>query len=115
MPLYDYVCAHGHSVELRQPMEVAIVQCELCGEEAWRVAVHYFGFSGFARTPVADREYGADFKRFTEASAELDYKHGRLQESAGRPLPTPPLFRRAVSRAAELQRLGVRDSAEVKP
>ena len=55
MPLYDYVCAHGHSVELRQPMEVAIVQCELCGEEAWRVAVHYFGFSGFARTPVADR------------------------------------------------------------
>lgn len=60
------------------------------------------GVSGFARTPADRRDYSRDFKNFTEASAELEYKHGRMEEGVGKRLPPPPLYQASKAKAKNL-------------
>ena len=40
MPLYDYTCRLGHTVEERQGVEESSIPCPLCGETAFRQSVY---------------------------------------------------------------------------
>ena len=40
MPLYDYVCALGHTTEARRGIDVTVIRCSLCGGTAHRQAIY---------------------------------------------------------------------------
>lgn len=88
------------------------IECPACGQPAKRQLTNRFSFSGFTRTPVDQRE--VRLGEFQEASAEIAYKHERAEDAAGERLPKPPLWRTAKREARRLQRLGVKDSLELK-
>ena len=94
--------------------DVISVICPACGLSAARESVYKVNVAGFAETPRNQRTYHQEFKDFREAGAELEYKHKRLEEAAGRELPTPPLASIAKSRARALQAAGVKDSADYR-
>ena len=111
MPLYIYRCPAGHETELLRSRQTELVACA-CGEAASRQAVYPVGVSGFARTPVDQRviKMGA----YNEASAELDYQHRRRTNVDGSLRPSPPLWQTAKAEAKRLQKLGVKDSADLE-
>ena len=113
MAVYEYGCAAcGHSAERRASFETVSLPCPSCGLPAVRKSVYPINFGGFAETPLDKRTYWSEFKDFTEAGAELEYKHSRAEEAAGKTLPTPPLARIAKRRAKELMAKGVKSSED---
>lgn len=88
--------------------------CPTCGHEATQASVYRVAHVGLARTPTSEIDYRQDFKDFTEASAELEFKHSRMEEAAGRTIATPPLATLGMKKARELQAKGVRDSLDYK-
>ena len=111
MPLYDFTCESGHTIERLVSRNTETLFCE-CGKPSSRGAVYAIGVSGFARTPVAQREIKT--RAFNEASAELEYAHSRRTNVDGSPAPAPPLWRVAKAEAKRLQKLGVKDSADLR-
>lgn len=101
MPLYTYACPDGHEKDSLQNRGVDYIKCE-CGQTAVRQAVNRIGVAGFASTPMGQRDFRHDFRRYKEASAELDYQHKRAEESAQRKLEEPR-FWQAAKRAAKSQ------------
>lgn len=113
MPIYTYTCECGYSFDKRAGMDEESVPCTVCECKATRNQVYVFGVSGFARTPVDQIDRRQSFKDFTEASAELEYKHSRLEEAAGRTLATPHLATIAKAKAEGLRAKGVKSSADL--
>lgn len=111
MPLYIYHCPAGHETELLRPRDVEVVSCA-CGELASRQVINRIGFTGFARTPVDQREI--KLGAFNEASNELAYKHSRQTNVDGSLKPEPPLWQTAKREAKRLEKLGVKDSADLR-
>lgn len=111
MPNYVFRCPAGHEAELIRPRDVEVVPCP-CGEPASRQSVYAVNFGGFTRTPVDQRmiKMGA----FNEASAELEYQHSRQTNVDGSLKPEPPLWQTAKAEAKRLQKLGVKDSLDVR-
>lgn len=112
MPLYEFRCEAGHVTErLVKSREEALIYCA-CGLLSRRESVYRVGMTGFARTPVNQREIrmGA----YNEASAELEYTHSRQTNIDGSLKPAPPLWQTAKQEARRLQKLGVKDSADLK-
>lgn len=113
MPLFVFACESGHATErLVRDRELSHVSCPVCSEPARRESVYPFGVSGFARTPVDQREVKVG--AFQEAGAELEYQHSRQTNVDGSETPSPPLWRMAKSEAKRLQKLGVKDSADLR-
>ena len=113
MAILTYVCREGHETEkLVRGQDLQEIPCETCSGPTVRQSVYRVAVTGFARTPIDQRKIriGA----FTEASAELAYKHERAENDAGRPLPTPPLWQIAKRKARRLQQMGVKDSSDLK-
>jgi hypothetical protein len=113
LPLYEFRCQEGHTTEARASRETTSIFCA-CGAPAARQSVYRVGVSGFARTPLPERHYGKQFKAFQEASGELEYQASRQTNLDGSERPTPPLWQTAKVEAKRLERLGVRDSADLK-
>ena len=112
MPILAFRCNKGHLTEkLVRGQDVEHLPCETCSGPAVRQSVYRVAVTGFARPPIDQREIrmGA----FTEASAELAYKHERAENDAGKPLPAPPLWQMAKRKARKLQQMGVKDSADL--
>ena len=74
--------------------------------------VYHIAFSGYGRVPIDQRE--VRIGAFQEASAELEYQHGRQTKVDGSPTPSPPLWQTAKREAQRLQKLGVKDSGDLK-
>lgn len=104
MPLYDFVCPAGHATERRAGYSVEVVACD-CGQTASRRAVNRIGFSGFAKTPQGKADFYQDYRRFSEASSEMDYKASRY-ESEGATVTTPNFFKAAKEQAAGMVKAG---------
>ena len=112
MPTYTFLCACGWAADRRVGYGATSVPCSSCGLTAAKEDVYRLNVTGFAETPRDQRTYHQEFRDFTEAGAELEYKHSRLEEAAGKQLPTPPLARIAKARAKELMRKGVKSSED---
>ena len=106
MPTYTFSCSCGRSVDKRTSMNVAAITCE-CGATARREEVYAVNFGGFARTPKDQWDFREDYRRFNEASAELEYKHDRLKDAMQKPdLKPPPLYKVAKAKALDLASKG---------
>ena len=89
-----------------------MLPCPSCQSPANRESVYSINFAGFTATPLSERTYYQEYKDFREAGAELEYKHSRMEEAAGKPLPTRPLARIAKAKAKELMAKGVTSSED---
>ena len=114
MPTYTFFCACGWQDDLRTGFGTKAVSCPACAAEAARESVYRISFGGFASTPRDEMDYRKSFKDYTEAGAELEYQHSRMEEAAGKKLPTPPLARMAVANAQKLIKAGVQSSEDYK-
>lgn len=115
MPTYTFSCGGcGIRMERRAGYGDATVPCSQCGAAATRESVYRISVAGFTETPLDQRTYYQEFKDFREAGAELEYNHSRMEEAAGKPLPTLPLAKTAIRRAKALHAAGVKDSADYK-
>ena len=112
MAILTYVCREGHLTEkLVRGQDLQEIPCETCSGPAARQSVYHIGFTGFARVPLDQREI--KMGAYNEASAELAYRHERAESNAGERLPTPPLWQTAKREARRLQKLGVKNSADL--
>lgn len=106
MPLYQFSCPAGHLTEKRvQSYDVQVIACA-CGEAASRGTVNRINFGGYASTKLGEAVDHNDYRRFTEASAELDYTATKY-ESEGAEVKTPSMFLEAKKLAPKLQAAGV--------
>ena len=114
MPIYAFRCSCGNCFDQRVAYGETSVCCPLCALPAVKESVYRLNFGGFAETPRDQRTYHQEFKDFTEAGAELEYKHQRLEEAVGATVPTPRLATIAKTQAKELRRKGVKNSEDWK-
>lgn len=114
MPLYTFSCRNGHTFDALAGRTASSRRpCQQCDGVAEKHSVYQISHSGFTPTPRDEREIrmGA----FNEASNELAYQHDRLVDATQNlSLPSPPLWQMAKARAKKLQRLGVKDSSQLK-
>ncbi len=107
MPIYAFTCHDcGGTFDARAGYDQAYMKCDACGGEAQRESVYRVNFGGFASTPQGKTDFTNDYRRFTEASSEMDYKATRL-ESEGAPVATPKLFKAAKHEARKMAAAGV--------
>ena len=115
MPTYTFSCPDcGYRWDQRVAFDTRNHPCPNCPWLGYRESVYRVSVAGFAETPNDQRTYYQEYKDFREAGAELEYHHSRMEEAAGKPLPTPPLAKTAIRRAKALQAAGVKDSADYK-
>jgi len=105
MPLYTFNCPDHGPFDSREPYGTDAVHCP-CGKAASRDSVYRINFGGFASTAVGQAVKPDDYRRFTEASSELDYKASRL-ESEGATVATPNYFKAAKHEARKMAAAGV--------
>ena len=111
-PLYEYVCEAGHVTErLAKGRDESLIYCG-CGLPSERQTVNRIAFTGFARVPVDQREIrmGA----YNEASQEIAYRQDRQTNVDGSPANHPSLWKAAKREAKRLEKLGVKDSADLR-
>ena len=115
MPTYTFSCCVCEwRFDARGGYDASATTCPKCQGQAERETVYRLNFGGFAETPRDQRTYHQEFKDFTEAGAELEYKHQRLEEAVGATVPTPHLATIAKTQAKELRRKGVKSSEDWK-
>jgi len=114
MPLYTFYCVCGWKGDVRTSYGTNSVPCPSCAATTAKESVYRLNYAGFTETPIDQLTYHQEFKDFREAGAELEYQHSRMEEAAGKELPTPPLARMAKARARELMKKGVKSSEDLK-
>lgn len=100
MPLYDYRDGLGHVTEAIRPSDVHEIPCPRCGEPAERIAANRVAM-GF---PTVDSR--GMFRRFTEASAEMEHAASSYEQRTGQAAPDDGLWQAAKQRAAAIERAG---------
>lgn len=99
MPLFDFRCAAGHVTERLSPPGVEAIGCH-CGQRAERqlprIAVGH---------AVAGRMPGG-FRRWDEASAEIEYGIAAVEQREGVTLDRPRLATAAKAKARRAMRAG---------
>lgn len=113
MPVYTFSCAAGHVSDHRAGYGTTSVSCPSCGLTAAKESVYRIGFSGFARTPASERDWSGDFKRYQEASNEIDYRKERLEDAMQQRLADPPIYRKAKAKARDLMAKGAKDANDL--
>ncbi len=109
MPMYTFVCPEHGPWDSREPYGTDQIHCA-CGKAAGRESVYRINFGGFASTKVGQAIDHNDYRRFSEASADLDYKASRL-ESEGANVVTPSYFQAAKREAKKMAAAGVKADA----
>ena len=99
MPLYEYSCG-DHTVERVRPIGMEYIQCPECGYPAQRAHVYHTEIVG----PTVDTR--GMFRRYSEASSEIDYKASVVEYNTGAEVRTPNLWAAAKGRAAAITRAG---------
>lgn len=100
MPIYDYRCSTGHTFESIQPMSCDRLFCVPCAETAVRVAANRVAVT----QPEVDMR--GKYRRYTEATAEMDHAATKVEASTGQAVQAPPLWRVAKQRAAAMTARG---------
>ena len=108
MPLYSFHCSDcGCSVEKRvTSYDVLAIDCA-CGCKAERESVNRINFGGYASTNPKEAIDHNDYRRFTEASAEVDYVATKY-ESEGAKVVMPSPYQEAKKLAPKLAAAGVK-------
>jgi hypothetical protein len=100
MPLYDFRDGLGHTTEAIRSSGVYEILCDQCGATATRVAANRVSFK------APDIDSRGMFRRFTEATAEIDHAASKVEADTGQPVQTPNLWGAARQRAAAIERVG---------
>ena len=93
MPLFDYMCPWRHMTESIQPSTVRNIRCSRCGGDAERQISRRFGIVG----PTTDLRNM--FRRFNEASAEMNYAADTYEQRTGVAAPEQNLWERSLATA----------------
>ena len=101
MAIFDFTCAAGHTTEaIRRPAVIGIA-CPVCARMARRSGVNRgIGIVG----PTTDTR--GLFRRYQEASAEIDFAAQRVEAQTGQPARVPDFWGAAKQRAAAIERAG---------
>ena len=121
MPLYDYRCADCKQTrELIRPMSVTGEVCLECGGIAERVPYNKtymtsFETMSFGPTSFQVGGQGMDiehpqtrekFRRFQEASQEIDHAYSKREADVGHPVQGPNLWKEAQRGALKVTQAG---------
>ncbi len=114
MPMYTFVCPDHGPWDSREPYGTESIPCRLainsrydiCGKASGKESVYRINFGGYASTKKGEAVDYKDYRRFSEASAELDYKASRL-ESEGANVVTPSYYQEAKKEARKMAAAGV--------
>lgn len=98
MPLYRYLCPHGHEAELVRPMGARAVECS-CGAEAQRQSVYRLAVIGNAAVPRDERNYRHEYSEYSEAMAEVSDFYN-TKRANGDPVREPDYYSLARQQAA---------------
>lgn len=101
MPLYVYGCSQGHRTEWIRPVGTSDADCGTCEE---RHCPRVYQYSVAITQPEVDTR--GLFRRFQEASSEMDYAAGRVEAATGQQVESPRLWQHAKARAAAMSRAG---------
>ena len=99
MPLYDYICKDGHAAERLRSAACYEVMCD-CGHVAVRSAVNPVAIG----QPLVDTR--SMFRRFTEASQEIDHAATAHEQNTGQAVQTPNLWKSSLKRAKQMVAAG---------
>lgn len=100
MPLYDYRCVRGHVTESIQSVTQSVIPCAVCQSPANRMSVYVFGIT----KPEVDTR--GMFRRFQDASAEIDRAATKVEQSTGQAVKTPNFWKQAQARAQAMTAAG---------
>ena len=101
MPLYDYACGNcGNITEMIQPMDRDLIVCPVCVSPARRIAANRVAITA----PETDTR--GMFRRYREASAEIDHAATRIEQSTGQPVQTPNYWLAAKQRVQGMKAAG---------
>jgi putative FmdB family regulatory protein len=116
MPLYDYSCRNGHTVEERRGYDDDIILCPLCGDTAQRHAVYRYQSTitetGGKSYPKYNAKDGDKYRvsDFHEASAEIDYAAAQAERKEGKPVKVPSMYKAGLRKA---KRMGAKSTRVV--
>lgn len=96
MPLYDFLCQRSHVTESIQPMDRSVIVCPVCLSPANRQAANRVTMA----MPEVDKR--GMFRRFQEASQEIDHAAARQEQSTGQAIQTPNYWGAAKERAKRM-------------
>lgn len=105
MPLYTFTCPEHGSFDSREPYDTEVIHCA-CGKASGRESVYRVNFGGFASTPEGQYDFHQDYRRFREASEQLDSDVSKVERDEGVNY-TSPLFKQAKAAVADLTAKGV--------
>lgn len=81
--------------------------CPFCGADARRQSVNSIGFSGFASTPVGQQDFAQDYRRYREASEQIDDQVTKRERDVGHEISTTSLYKNAKAKFKDLHSKGV--------
>ena len=100
MPIYDYRCSRKHVTEAFRAMSETWIVCPVCSGVADRVAANRVAIT----LPEVDTR--GLYRRFAEASAEIDHATTQVEQSTGQAVKTPNLWKHAQRRAQAMTAAG---------
>jgi len=96
MPIYDYKCKSNHMTEARRNVGVEIIPCPICGLPAQRLTVYRTSFV----MPQSGSKMRDTYRRFQEASGEIDYTCNQFESETNAKVPSLGLWEDAKRRVA---------------
>ncbi len=95
MPIYDYICKRGHKTEALRGRDVNSIPCPVCGETACKCSVYRFN----GHLVHSQESMGKKYRRFQEASAEVDYTCKKFESETNATVPNLGLWGQAKEKA----------------
>lgn len=96
MPIYDYRCPRGHVTEAIQSMDRFFIVCPVCESPADRQAANRVAVT------LPEIDMRGKFRRYEEATAEMDYAARKVEQSTGQAAQTPSYWAMAKKRANDM-------------
>lgn len=101
MPVYDYACKSGHRTEAIRGAGVETISCPKCGDTAYRKTI-YATVHKMADSQPRMRD---TFRRYQEASCEIDYSCKKLESETNARVPALGLWQQAKNKSRTANRL----------
>lgn len=99
MPLYDFECSCGNTIEAIRSSEYGFIPCP-CGRSASRRTANRIAIG----TPYVDKR--GMFRRYTEATQEIDHSASRVEQSTGQAVRLPNLWKQSLNKARAMEAAG---------